>query len=183
MLRGNRHCDGSVGASDLRATIARMVVFLLLVTAGGGAALSQTTNEVARDVVVRLYRDYAWEAVMSGTVRDGFFAEQPSAVLEKYLDHELASLLVADAECIRRTHEICNLEFMPLFASQDPTAFDLEVEETKKQDEVLVTFQRPGGDQARLLYKMSQEGAGWRVSDIVYESSRSLKNILSAKRN
>jgi PP-loop superfamily ATP-utilizing enzyme len=183
MFRVKSRLDGIV--RYYRAAIAQTVIVLLLAMTGvvldGGAVLSQTHDATARDVVVRLYRDYAWEAVMSGTVRDGFFADQPLVELEKYLDHELASLLVADAECIRRTHEICNLEFMPLFASQDPAASDLEVEETKKKDEVQVTFKRLGGDQVRMLFKMRQEVAGWRISDIEYESSRSLKTILKAK--
>ncbi|WP_462116681.1 hypothetical protein [Lysobacter xanthus] len=128
----------------------------------------------------RLYRDFSWEAVLVQPEGAGL-AQQPKAVLQRYFTPKLAFALAADAACAARGREICRLDFLPLWASQDPSAHDLTVAQAGA-GLVKVTFATPSSTQATVLqFKVVPTKAGWRVADIVYPSGPSLASLLSGK--
>jgi hypothetical protein len=139
-----------------------------------GARLARVAPQgQARDTpeatVSRLYRDYAWEAITDWDSREGFtgLQAQPVAELEKYFDEGLAGLLRADHDCIERTHDICSLDHVIIFASQDPSAHDLTISKANEKHQVLVTFKYVASpDLLRLRYDMVKTGNGWRIHDI-----------------
>nr|WP_063570926.1 hypothetical protein [Luteibacter rhizovicinus] len=136
-------------------------------------------------VVAKLYKDFAWEALGASDATFGApLSEQPTAVLNKYFDGTLASLLANDAACVQRNQgDECNLGFNLMFASQDPSASDLEIEPSGS-DRVAVSFKYPSdGETIRLEYITVQTRSGWRIKDIIYhhQNDKSLVRILSTK--
>jgi len=109
--------------------------------------------------------------------------KQSYEVLTKYFDEALSSLFVKNQQCMRKTGEVCSLDFDPIFASQDSAATDLTIKQTNGNT-VQVQFIYPSnGQKINLEYKTVKTANGWRISDIVYEGSPkfSLKQLLSGK--
>jgi hypothetical protein len=167
-----------VAYRGMNATIARLL--LAGVAALAPAAFAQGTfPEAPEAVVVRLYRDYAWQAILAPRKEDRPFHAQAGAVLERYLTQDLAALLVADRECVRRTKEICRLDFDPLFGSQDPAAMDLVVGEADRDGIVLVRFKYPGNGQIiEIRHVVVKTARGWRIRDIIGKEGNSLRKLL-----
>jgi hypothetical protein len=134
-------------------------------------------------IVAQLYRDFAWEAVIDDPVWRGHaLLDQSLPVLERYFDHTLATLIVQDRKCASRSHEICKLDFSPIWDSQDPGASQMKIVIGSASDIVNVVFRYPGAAQKiELSYKMTKTNSGWRVADIRYKSGLTLISILSAK--
>jgi hypothetical protein len=108
--------------------------------------------------------------------------EQPRAVLRRYFDDSLTNLILEDRACAERTHEICRLDFSPIWDSQDPAASGLKVSATKDPSVVRVTFRYPGNNELMdLSYRMTKTKDGWRIHDIAYDSHASLLSLLRAK--
>lgn len=156
---------------------ARLFVFFLVVF---GLAMPASAGEDAVAVVARMYRDYAWEAVVVEPSHKGLI-EQPAAVLRRYFHESLVERLLADRESARKSHEIPKLDYLPIWASQDPMAYDLRVRATEREGVVEVEFRRPPGDApaARLRYDLKRSAQGWRIADIRDENGASLYELLS----
>lgn len=145
-------------------------------------------KETEVSVVARLYKDFAWQAIANTDkkTRMAFgdeFSQQSVAILDEYLDPTLAALLVRDAHCAARTHEICNLDFDPLFASQDANASDLAID-LLAPGRVAAAFKYPSnGEAIQLEFKVSNIGGKWRITDIIYQNMEgaSLREILTRK--
>lgn len=161
--------------------ILRVLCFIALSTVllitSTEAALRPPKANSPDGIVFKLYRDYAWEAVMAQGW-DGLL-EQPRKVLEQYFDEKLSSLILRDQACAEK-EGMCRLDFDPIWASQDPSAGDLTVEKTKKADIIAVKFRYPSTNKKILLkYRVTKTSKGWRISDIIGEDW-SLLAILSA---
>lgn len=132
------------------------------------------------EVVVRLYRDYAWEAVIETPLdssRDLIMQGEP--VLSRYFTKELTNLILQDRRCAVRNQGICRLDFSPIWASQDPGATAMEITPGPARDAVTVSYRYPGDNsRVRMVYRLSQTGKKWRIADIEYESGKSLRAIL-----
>ena len=134
------------------------------------------------DTVYRLYMAFSWEAVIDEPDSAKQFSDQSGVVLRQFLTPELAKLLQQDRKCAARTHEICRMNFMPLWASQDPGATELKIVNGSHVGEVVVSFIYPSTqEKVSLRYVMVNHGKGWRVSDILYAEGVSLKKILSGR--
>jgi hypothetical protein len=139
-------------------------------------------EETPAQVVTRVYRDFAWEAVIEEPVAAGkTLAEQPRDVLIRYLDDALTALILEDRACVRRTGEICRLDFVPIWGSQDPAgASGLHVSTARDAPDVVsVRFRYPNGEVAKLTFRMARTARGWRIADIAYGSSPSLVTVLT----
>lgn len=135
-------------------------------------------------VVANLYKAFAWQALVSS---DDVFgrplAEQEGSVLRRYFDRELTSLLVDDHRCAVTNGELCNLDFDPIFASQDPAAAALSIRSISNSL-VAVEFTSPSsGEKVRLEYRLAKNEHGWRIGDIRYPgmSKATLKQLLARK--
>ncbi len=153
----------------------------VLLLAGASALAAE---ETPAQVVTRLYRDFAWEAVIEEPVAAGkTLVEQPRDVLRRYLDDALADLILADRACVRRTGEVCRLDFVPIWGSQDPAgASGLHVSAARDTPDVVsVRFRTPGGEPTKLTFRMKRTAGGWRIADIEYGSSPSLVTVLTVQ--
>ncbi len=134
------------------------------------------------EIVAQLYRYFAWEAVIvEPDATESGLIDQPRAVLERYFDSNLSTLILADRRCAAETGEICQLDFMPMWDSQDPAATEVRITAGATADKVDVTFRYPGDDKVtRLDYRVAKTRQGWRITDIHYASGHSLLGVLKA---
>jgi hypothetical protein len=132
-------------------------------------------------LVTDLYREFAWEAVLApGNDHELSFVEQPRNALQRYLSPVLARRLDADRTCVRATGDICQINFAPLWYSQDPVAYDLRVQATDDPDLVRVQFERPGSNTPVVLhFELVRTGLGLRIDDIRYPDGMTLRDILA----
>lgn len=159
-------------------------LFRCVVVVIGSLVLGATKSEAQStptEAVTRLYRDYAWEVVFASPPAGVTgFAQSPRATLIKYVDTSLARLLVADQTCLARGQGICNLDFAPLWGSQDPSVSEFEIGATGDPTIIRVKYTIPGGDQVVTIdLQLVRTPAGWRVRDIFYEGGNSLRELLS----
>jgi hypothetical protein len=139
--------------------------------------------ESAAAVVARLYKDFAWEAMAGQPELFGEgLAHQDKATLRRYFTPVLAELLMRDAACQARVRGICNLDFAPLFYSQDPRVIDLDIQ-PRAPDQVEVAFKDPVSEErTQIAFRLVQVDGKWRVADILYgQQGMSLKNVLSRR--
>lgn len=140
-----------------------------------------------KSVVYQLYKDFGWSAIFDVSVETELYLgkpieEQSPDILSKYFSPELVKLFLKEAECKQfRKGELCNLEFDPIFASQDPAAMEIALS-SAEGNVIIVQFRYPSNiAKINLKYQLQRIDNQWRISDIVYlgEPSVSLKEILS----
>ncbi|MFC3471829.1 YbjP/YqhG family protein [Massilia oculi] len=91
--------------------------------------------------------------------------------------------MIKDRQCAAKAGGICNLDFDPIFASQDPAAVDLSIR-SMPNDIVAVEFTYPAhGERVKLEYRLAKNEGAWRIGDIRYPgmSDTSLKQLLARK--
>jgi hypothetical protein len=139
----------------------RASIFLALFT-----LFSAHAAEDARLAVVeRLYQDYAWETGPRISKRTPFLNEK-SSVLTKYLTQSLARLLLEDRKCAERTREICQLDFSPIWNSQDPEGAKFRVVGIGPGNAISVSIVYPGQKSFTLAFDVVHTDDGWRINDI-----------------
>lgn len=161
----------------------RSTVAIAALTTFRLALAAQPAPSGAVAIVAKLYRDFAREAVVVEPGQSELeLLRQPREVLARYFDETLVSLLLKDRACVDATHQICNLDYMPMWAGQDPGAYELKVSETNDPNRISVSFFYPVSTQKAVLsYRVSKTSAGWRVSDILQDSESSLLTSLSSE--
>lgn len=141
-----------------------LVIAFALFASSAWAELQPPRVNSPEGIVFKLYRDYAWEAVIAAGY-DGLM-QQPPKILKQYFDENLTALILRDRKCSEKG-EICRLDFVPMWASQDPAAVDLTVEKTGKKDIIKVQFRYPStNEKIELKYRVTKTPNGWRISDI-----------------
>jgi hypothetical protein len=148
-----------------------------------GAAHTQSAKVPPSLALVRaLYAQYACEAVLDYCDGDHELLDQPRRVLERYFDSTLAALWVADRACEARTHEICRIDFLPMWNSQDPTGTMVTVLPGQDSTQVRVELRNFGASEPRVLvYSLTRTSRGWRIHDIAFGKEWSLIALLSGK--
>lgn len=155
----------------------RASIFLALFTVFS----AQAAEDARLAVVERLYQDYAWETGPGISKRTPFLNEK-SSVLTKYLTKPLSRLLLEDRKCSERTREICQLDFSPIWNSQDPEGTKFRVIGIGPDNAVAVSIVYPGQRSVTLAFDVVQTEDGWRINDIHSPSPEwSLRKILSKK--
>ena len=145
-------------------------------------ALGETPPTGAAATVIQLYHDYAWQVVIDEPANSSVdLFDQPAQVLSRYFDQHMVELIVRDRECRERTHEVCRLDYAPIWDSQDPGARDMKIRATSDPSKVSVDFVYQGErDRMHLIYMLSKTPEGWRITDI-HGSSGSLRKVLESK--
>ena len=163
----------------------RYISFLTILTLTSCSNSLEITDEhrdyqKPEDVVAWLYHDFAWEVVISKSPLDaGRFYGQPKDVLERYLSKELATLILNDQKCTQHYGEPCNVNFLMLWNSQDPTATDLRISKADADNIVRVQYEYPhNGEIVKIDFKVEKFEHGLRITDIIYEGGISLQKIL-----
>lgn len=133
------------------ATVLWSVIGFLILPGHIGATQAVTDAPAA---VARLYQDFAAEAVIDTQDYsiEGLFG-RPKATLARYLDDRLVALVLDDRACSARTHEVCNLDFSPMWDSQDPVGTTVKISAIDAS-RVVVELHGPDQKARRLTYGM-----------------------------
>jgi hypothetical protein len=156
------------------------LICLLAVTSAPAAGAKKLSG--ASQVVAHLYRDFAWEASDAGPASpDAFLSDQPESVLSRYFDPTLTKLIVKDRECQEKTHEICNVDFLIIWNSQDPSVSDLKITQGQSPEVVHVSYRYLDNTRKSMTYRLRKTDTGWRIADIEYASNVTLLQVLRGK--
>lgn len=148
---------------------------------------ASTEQADSAGVVYLLYKEFGWVALFAPDPKAEHYlgaeiTDQPEPVLRHYFDKELSRLIVKEAVCLRQHRgELCNLEFEPLYGSQDPAAEDLLIL-PHAADQIWVEYTYPATRaKITIQYRLRHTAQGWRITDIVYPNANqlSLKALLS----
>jgi len=123
------------------------------------------------DVVTKLYKDFAFESVIEEPEAGAGVLSSNPAVQAKYFTPRLSALIREDANCTVKTHEICKLDWLPIWDSQDPIGATVKVLATSKTNKVNVEV-RYQQEVKTLTYTLQRIGQGWRIDDISYGTDR-----------
>jgi hypothetical protein len=157
---------------------------LVSLLARGSLGAQRSKIAPGLQVVRQLYADFACEAVIDEPGCDSRheLIDQPQAVLEQYVDAALTRLWLADRKCEARTHEICNVDFLPIWASQDPSGTFVRILPTSDSTRIDVELRHPYYTEPRVLqYTLVSTKTGWRIHDIARPGEWSLLALLSKK--
>lgn len=92
------------------------------------------------------------------------------------LSHSLSALMRADQKCAQK-HGVCQLDFDPLYDSQDPEIERIEYRCQKNQ--VIATLFAPNDKPKPIAFAFIRENGVWKIDDLYYTQQRHLKQILS----
>jgi len=160
------------------------------VTLGSTGALARKTSVAAtspKELVADLYREFAWDSLfasdphLTGPQWQPLVLE-PAGMLQHYFEPQLAQLFVDDRKCIARTHGICNLDFDPIFDTQDNSGATELTVSPDVQGKVTVSIAYPRGrEPVTIIYTVKRTPAGLRIFDIEYPTGPSLRTLLSRR--
>lgn len=104
--------------------------------------------------------------------------DQPKPMLLRFFDQRLTQAIIQDRMCAKKSKEICRLDFMPLWDSQDASGAVVSVSEGKKPTTVVATVKYPQAAR-ELTYSLKKTKHGWRIVDIEFGNGKlSLIGIL-----
>lgn len=135
------------------------------------------------DLVVKLYKRFAYTSAIQSPMDEPVFADMPRAVLQTYLTPQLVQFVLGDRQCRVASGLICKLDFDLLFGSQDPVGSYVDILPTADSDKVKVEVHGAGGaPSTALVYSLTLTDQGWRIRDIAYpDRESSLQQILGPK--
>ena len=163
--------------SRLLVQLSTLAAFV--VTLGAQAPVGPTVG-----LVRQLYADVSCEAVMDEPrcPADRDLSLMSRAQLARYFDGRLLDLWLRDWECVTRRREICNLDFAPLWDSQDPAGTTVRVLAGDRANHVVVELRRPAStDVVRLQFELVRGAVGWRIRDVSKPTVWSLVALLSRR--
>ncbi len=134
-----------------------------------GASRSDSPEEIVR----RLYKND-----FPGS--EGLNRSQYGAALSRYFDAGLVELFIKDWECERREPGLCGPDFMILYDAQDSDITDLKVGAFDSRNSTVEVRFKNFGKPVSVVYVMRKTAAGWRISDIRYQSGHSILKLLKA---
>lgn len=160
----------------------RFIYAVIAASAFGTAGYCQAGQLVPSQVkvVANLYRAFAYESVVEEPNGGVGFLDSAAAVQVKYLTPKLMALIRKDRKCTTTTHEICKLDWLPLWDSQDPIGATVKVKATSDTNKVNAEV-RYQEEVKTLTYTLRHLDVGWRIDDISYGTTRpTLRETLSA---
>jgi hypothetical protein len=161
--------------------MSRLSVSALPLLLGSIYATTGLAADVSPQVAVvrSLYERFSAEAVLEEPSPEGELVDQPMSVLSLYFDKELATLWLKDRDCVERSHEICRLDFSPLWDSQDAGGATVSIKPDTGVDSVQAVVTYGGKEKRRIHYELVRTSSGWRIHDVAFDGKRgSLRRIL-----
>src|SRR5213079_1542291 len=121
-----------------------VAIAMSVVALASVAAAQPAPAGSALAAVVKLYQDFAAEAVIDSVeYQPADLFGRTKVAMARYLDDELVALVMADRECSARKHEVCNLDFAPIWDSQDMVGVTVTLAPAKTADRVRVELRFP----------------------------------------
>jgi hypothetical protein len=151
------------------------LVALFVLTSQAMASERPLRFEKPEDVVAWLYRDFGWEAQISGYLDKEGLINQPLSVYKRYFSSKLSRLIIKDREYTKRTKELGRINFMIMFGGQDPEGtHNIRISRRLKTNVVEVLFDYNGEkDVMTIEFKTMKTSKGWKISDIRYQPHKS----------
>ncbi len=138
-------------------------------------ALAASPNDSPQDLMRELYRvhDQGNGPLLDPTAseqRRVFFTESLAAALDQELNRP-------DPE------ELGKLDFDPLYNAQDFEVADLDFAVAKVSGNETFAIARFSsfGEPVEIVYRVVQDGRGWRIDDIDYGDGRTLRKVLQGE--
>jgi hypothetical protein len=167
---------------QVKPSLAIALVSLFALASNVGSATENNGVRADINIVRSLYDEFAGEAVLEDPQTQKPLLDQSRAVLLRYFTSELSVLILRDRECAARTRDICNLDFLPIWDSQDPTGATVKMAGESALGKVRATVRYPNGEKRELVFRLTKTSVGWRIVDIIYAGDRqTLSQILEAK--
>ena len=130
------------------------------------------------DFVRGMYAQYAWETTDTESDKRLPLFSEGRLVLQRYLDATLTKAVLADQACAAREGE-CNLDFEPMWDSQDPGGATVDVVATPDATVVQARIHYPYNNETRVVtYRLRSTADGWRITDMASPRWRSLLQLL-----
>ena len=130
------------------------------------AQATTTARPSAAEFITRLYADYQWETKDDDLAKRAPLFSAPTPLLRRYLDTDLVRAVLRDRACQKRVEGECNLEFEPMWASQDPGGATVRVVATRDPGVVQALVRYAGDRTVTITYRLRWTTAGWRIADI-----------------
>lgn len=158
----------------MKSKIFILVLFMLF----SGFVYSEANNKSSNNpenIIFKLYKEH-----LPQNGKELSFDDEKT--LNRYFVHDLTALFLRNAECVNRTHEVCNLNMDPVYDAQDydSSPLNLKVKKINSQNSSLrfrVTFTNLG--RRTVVYELKKATSVWRINDIIYPSGHSLREMLS----
>ena len=117
---------------------------------------------------------YKYFSVKPDPKEERNIATQNKAVLLNYFDPELTRLLLKDQACSFKSDGVCNLDFDPIYHSQDNDGCKVKV----INDSGIFALINCGNYHEKIIYKFSKINGFYKIKDIIYKDKTSLKELL-----
>ena len=148
-----------------------VVVALILGIGSSSTRASTVTKKTSPDAVVaNLYKQHK--------KRSPFFQTGSRALLDKFFERNLASLIWKDA--VTSKGEVGALDGDPLFNAQDMEIKKFEVHKPAYHEgkaEVVVTFENFGQKQ-EIVFELISQKTGWKIANLKYGDGTDILGIL-----
>ncbi|MEO8803741.1 MAG: hypothetical protein ABI304_12905 [Rudaea sp.] len=150
------------------------IALACLLALGSGVGFARQSKAVRADVTVvhALYDEFAGEAVLEDPETQKPLLDQSRVVLLRYFTPELSALILRDRECAARTREVCNLDFLPIWDSQDPMGATVKMAGEPAVGKVRATIRYANGEKRILIFRLAQTSVGWRIADVIYAGDK-----------
>jgi hypothetical protein len=103
---------------------------------------------------------------------------QSVRVLQRTFTPDLVQLILKNRQWEARTHDV-NMDFVPMWASQDPWAQEITIRSGATPDLVDVSYRSASSrTKIHLSYQLTKKSSAWRIADIHYDKGASLAEIL-----
>jgi hypothetical protein len=137
----------------------------------GSDAFSQVSNN-PEEIVKQLYFQYGQGDIVINSPANNRLLDKPLAVYKIYFTEQLAKLIVDDRAEEIKTKEVGRIDFSLLFGSQDTEGVkNIRIHKSPSENTIVVIYdQNNEKDVMKLKYIMTKTKAGWRISDIIYET-------------
>jgi hypothetical protein len=106
--------------------------------------------------------------------------DQRKSVLGKYFDQKLSMLIMREEQC-SESGEICNLDFDPIYNSQDSVGDTVSYFCDKNNINVLITHSKKvskSNKSIKVVYTFKSFNKIWKIDDLIYSDGSSLQKIL-----
>ena len=130
-------------------------------------------------LIAQMYEEYSWETEGPGSPGRKPLFSAPAAVLQRFFDGPLTKAILADRACEARVQGECNLDFDPMWNSQDPGGVSAQVVPTRDSMVVQARLHYPYDNETRVVtYRLRNTPAGLRIADMSAPRWPSLLKLL-----
>ena len=145
-------------------------IFLFLILLSFSACSSES-DQGKLNTVRRLYNAFPPATSPNAST----ISNQNLVKLKKFFNNDLANLIAKDNKCAKR-EGVCKLEFNPIYSSQDDESAQVTINQIG--EDVFADIAYPGQKVVQIKFELVKESQIYKISNIYYQSKKSLVEIL-----